>query len=58
MSKHTAGMSESNDAKLKPAEIKLESDSPDFASKIRSEIVTEYRGGKDLLPYCNVSELL
>ena len=50
-------MPEPSDAKLKPAdsELKQESDSPDFASKIRSEIVNEYREGKDLSSCCDVS---
>ena len=57
-SKHSPGMPESSDAKLKPAELKQESDSPDFASKIRSEIVNEYREGKDLSSCCDVSAVL
>ena len=57
-SKHSPRMPESSDAKLKPAELKQESDSPDFASKIRSEIVNEYREGKDLSSCCNVSAVL
>ena len=59
-SKHSPGMPEPSDAKLKPAdsELKQESDSPDFASKIRSEIVNEYREGKDLSSSCDVSAVL
>lgn len=56
--KSSPGMSESRDAKLKPTELKQESDSLDFASKIRSEIVIEYREDKDLSPYFDVSGVL
>ena len=50
---------ESTDTKLMPAELKQESDridSLDFASKIRSEIVTEYREDKVLSSCFDVSD--
>ena len=56
--KSSPRMSESNDAKLKPTESKQESDSLDFASKIRSEIVNEYREGKDSSSCFDVSDIL
>ena len=56
--KSSPGMSESSDAKLKPTELKQESDSLDFASKIRSEIVIEYREDKDLSSRFDVSDVL